>query len=62
MLPRSDGDGTPDTARHLVRCCEAHWSIEEFFRLLPSGSRLEDRRLQDGRSLQRCLACDAITA
>ncbi len=57
MLLRSDGDGIPDTARHLAR-----WSSKEFFRLLQNGTWLEDRRLQDARSLQRRLACDALTA
>lgn len=57
MLLRSDGDGTPNTARRLAR-----WSVEGFLLLLQSGTRLEDRRPPDLRSRQRCLACAAVPA
>ena len=41
---------------------EAHWAIEEYFRLLKSGTRIEERRLRAADALVKCLALDAITA
>ena len=49
-------------ARRIVRWYEAHWRIEEFFRVLKSCARIEDRRLRTAQALQKCLAFDAITA
>ena len=62
MLLCSDGDDTPTTSEWIVRCYEARRGIEEFFRLLKSGTRIEDRQLQDPASLESCRAFDAITA
>ena len=41
---------------------EARWGIEEYFRLLKTGTRIEDRRLREADALVKCLAFDAITA
>ena len=41
---------------------EARWGIEEYFRVLKSGTRIEDRRLQEADALVKCLAFDAVTA
>ena len=41
---------------------EARWGIEEYFRLLKTGTRLEDRRLREADALVKRLAFDAITA
>ena len=38
------------------------WTIEEYFKTLKSGSRIEDRRLDHVDELRKCLAFDAITA
>ena len=38
------------------------WSIEEYFKVLKSGARIEDRRLDHADDLRKCLAFDAITA
>ena len=41
---------------------EQRWGIEEYFRLLKTGTRIEDRRLREADALVKCLAFDAITA
>ena len=41
---------------------EARWGIEEYFRVLKTGTRIEDRRLLDADALVKCLAFDAVTA
>ena len=41
---------------------ERRWGIEEYFRLLKSGTRIVDRRLRDAQALGKCLTFDAITA
>ena len=38
------------------------WSIEEYFKVLKSGARIEDRLLDHADDLRKCLAFDAITA
>ena len=62
LLVSSEGAATAESAERIVRWYEARWSIEEFFRLLKSGTRIEDRRLQTAAALEKCLAFDAITA
>ncbi|MDE0103396.1 MAG: transposase [Bryobacterales bacterium] len=49
-------------AQRIVRWYEARWSIEEFFEVLKSHARIEDRRLRTAEALGKCLAFDAITA
>ena len=46
----------------VLKWYETRWSIEEFFRVLKTGTRIEDRRLDDAEDLRKCLAFDAITA
>ena len=41
---------------------EQRWAIEEYFRLLKTGTRIEDRRLREADALVKGLAFDAITA
>ena len=41
---------------------ERRWTIEEYFKVLKSGMRIEDRKLDDADDLRKCLAFDAITA
>ena len=41
---------------------QARLGIEEYFRLLKAGTRIEDRRLREADTLVKCLAFDAITA
>ena len=49
-------------AQRIVRWYEARWSIEEFFKVLKSHARIEDRRLRTAEALAKCLVFDAITA
>ena len=45
----------------LPRWYEARWGIEEYFRVLKTGTRIEDRRLQEAGTQVKCLALDAAT-
>jgi len=50
-----------DACRILSWYC-ARWSIELFFRILKSGCKSEDRRLETAERLKRCLILDMIVA
>ena len=62
LLLSSDGGPTAADAEQVVRWYEARWGIEELFRVLKSGTRIEDRQLQSAESLAKCLALDALAA
>ena len=62
MLVSSEGRPEAAHARRLVGYYETRWCIEEFFRLLKSGLRIEDRRLQTFDSLTKAMVFDAVTA
>ena len=62
LLLSSEGGPTAEWAERIVGWYEARWGIEEYFRVLKSGTRIEDRRLQEADALVKCLAFDAVTA
>jgi len=62
LLLSSEGERTAQWAERIVSWYERRWAIEEYFRLLKSGTRIEDRRLHDAQALGKCLVFDAITA
>ena len=62
LLLSSEGGPTAEWAERIVGWYEARWEIEEYFRVLKSGTRIEDRRLRDADALVKCLAFDAVTA
>ena len=62
LLLCSEGEATPEWADRIRQWYETRWSIEEFFRVLKTGTRIEDRRLDDAEDLRKCLAFDAVTA
>ena len=62
LLVSSEGAATAEWAERIVGWYEARWGIEEYFRVLKSGARIEDRRLRKADALEKCLAFDAITA
>ena len=62
LLVSSEGGPTAAWAERIVGWYEARWGIEEYFRVLKSGTRIEDRRLREADALVKCLAFDAITA
>ena len=62
LLLCTEGDADPDTAQRVVTWYERRWTIEEYFKVLKSGTRVEDRRLDHADDLRKCLAFDAITA
>ena len=62
MLLSTVGEANLDGAKELLRFYELRWSIERFFHALKTGTRIEDRRLDEADDLKKCLAFDAITA
>ena len=46
----------------IVGWYEQRWAMEEYFRPLKMGTRIEDRRLCDAAALGKCLVFDTITA
>ena len=62
LLVSSDGEPTAAAAERIVRRYETRWGLEEFFRVLKSGARIQDRRLRDRDSIAKCLAFDAVAA
>lgn len=53
---------TAEWAERIVGWYEARWGIEEYFQVLKTGTRIEDRRLLEADALAKCLAFDAVTA
>ncbi len=59
----AEGEADPASA---VRICEwwyeARLGIEEYFRALKTGCRVEERQFDDVEDLMKCLAFDAVAA
>lgn len=62
LLLTSEGEADAETAVSVCRWYEARWGIEEYFRVLKSGCRIEKRRFSSEERLLKCMAFDAITA
>ena len=62
VLLTTEGEAEIDNARPVVAWYEARWTIEEYFRILKVGTRVEDRKLDHADDLRKCLAFDAVTA
>ena len=62
VLLTTEGEADIDNARRIVAWYEARWTIEEYFRILKVGTRVEDRKLDHADDLRKCLAFDAVTA
>jgi hypothetical protein len=48
--------------RDIVKLYTRRWLIEQYFRTLKSGCKIEERQLQTAERLLNCLAFDSITA
>ncbi len=62
LLLASAGDACAKDARAAVRRYRKRLTIEEFFRILKSELRVEERRFIRADDLRKCLAFDAATA
>ncbi len=62
VLLCTEGSGSFEEAKRIVKWYEARWTIEEYFRVLKTGTRIKDRLVRHAFSLRKCLAFDAITA
>ena len=62
LLLCTEGEATADNALRILHWYRRRWVVEEFFRVLKSGIRIEERRFDEVKDLLKCLAFDAITA
>ena len=62
LLLCSEGEADAANAIRICQWYESRWGIEEYFRVLKSGCRVEKRKFDDVEDLLKCLAFDAITA
>ena len=62
LLLCSEGEADAANAIRICQWYESRWGIEEYFRVLKSGFRVEKRKFDDVKDLLKCLAFDAITA
>ena len=61
MLP-TEGEPSAEQARKVIAWYERRWSIETWFCVLKTGTRVEDRQLDDADDLRKCIVYDAIIA
>ncbi len=62
LLLSTEGSADAETAQTVVTWYERRWTIEEYFKVLKTGTRVEDRKLDHADDLRKCVAFDAITA
>ena len=62
LLLTTEDRADTETAQTVVTWYERRWTIEEYFKVLKTGARIEDRRLDHADDLRKCLAFDAVTA
>ncbi len=62
LLLCSEGEATAEWAQRIQGWYQRRWSIEEYFRVLKTGTRIEDRQLDAAEDLCKCLCFDAIAA
>ena len=62
LLLSTEGSADAETAQTVVTWYERRWTIKEYFKVLKTGARVEDRKLDHADDLRKCAAFDAITA
>lgn len=62
VLLCTEGSCSFENAKRIVKWYEARWTVEEYFRVLKTGTRIEDRGFDHADDLRKCLAFDAVTA
>ena len=62
LLLTTEDRADSKTAQTVVTWYERRWTIEEYFKVLKTGARIEGRRLDHADDLRKCLAFDAIIA
>ncbi len=62
LLLCSEGEAKAEWAQRIQGWYQRRWSIEEYFRVLKTGTRIEDRHLDTTEDLCKCLCLDAIAA
>ena len=62
LLLCSEGEADAQSAKRILRWYRCRWVVEEFFRVLKTGTRIERRMFDAADDLDKCLAFDAVTA
>ena len=62
LLLCTEGEASADNALRILHWYRRRWVVEEFFRILKSGTRIESRQFDEADDLLKCLAFDSITA
>ena len=62
LLLCSAGEADVKSARRILKWYRCRWVIEEFFRVLKTGTRIERRMFDAADDLDKCLVFDAVTA
>ncbi len=62
LLLTTEGEPSAEQARKVIAFYERRWSIETWFSVLKTGTRIGKRQLDDADDLRKCLVFDAITA
>ncbi len=62
LLLCSEGEADAENAIRICRWYEARWGIEEYFRTLKTGCKIEKRQFDSDEKMLKCMAFDAITA
>jgi hypothetical protein len=62
MLLTTEAVESFEKALWVINCYVKRWGIEVFHRILKSGCKIEDRRLESADRLQNCLAVDVVIA
>ena len=62
LLLCTEGQATLKDAVQALRWYSRRWTIEEYFRTLKSGCKVEERKPDHADDLRKCLAFDVITA
>lgn len=62
LLLTTVATATFEEALRMLTWYSRRWGIEVFHRVLKSGCRIEDRRLEDIESVESCLAIDMVVA
>ena len=62
LLLCTEGEVDADNALRICQWYETRWGIEEYFRIVKSGCKIQKRQFHKAERLLKCLAFDAITA
>ena len=62
LLLCTEGEANAENALRIGQWYETRWGIEEFFRVLKSGCKIQNRQFQQTQALLKSMVFDAITS